>query len=243
MQPPAILAFLHLQNALFATVHLRAARLRYSQASVKDINYRAQRLLTKRSSSDLARVRRSTAGDGPRLKDRNASNCPSDLMCSLFSVLEGLAEQGYFRQPVAHYVPQPRASQGNYERPSTSGENYLAGLKILDLTQFETGPSSTAAPAWLGAVVVKIENPGSGNPGRSLGRASPDGRRTLLNANDLPAGLSSSSTSPNDQSRTSLPCYRAPRPRLRGDQSDDHLLLRQGVLALAARSRKASPST
>jgi formyl-CoA transferase len=51
-----------------------------------------------------------------------------------------------------------------------SGENCLAGLKILDLTQFEAGPSCTEALAWLGADVVKIENPGSGDPGRLLGR-------------------------------------------------------------------------
>ena len=55
-----------------------------------------------------------------------------------------------------------------------SGENCLAGLKILDLTQFEAGPSCTEALAWLGADVVKIENPGSGDPGRSIGRTSPD---------------------------------------------------------------------
>ena len=55
-----------------------------------------------------------------------------------------------------------------------SGENCLAGLKILDLTQFEAGPSCTEALAWLGADVVKIENPGSGDPGRSIGRTSPE---------------------------------------------------------------------
>src|SRR5262245_19100030 len=55
-----------------------------------------------------------------------------------------------------------------------SGENCLAGLKILDLTQFEAGPSCTEALAWLGADVVKIENPGSGDPGRAIGRTSPD---------------------------------------------------------------------
>ena len=50
-----------------------------------------------------------------------------------------------------------------------SGENCLQGLKILDLTQFEAGPSCTEALAWMGADVVKIENPKVGDPGRSSG--------------------------------------------------------------------------
>ncbi len=49
-----------------------------------------------------------------------------------------------------------------------SGENCLAGLKILDLTQFEAGPSCTEALAWMGADVVKVENPKVGDPGRSV---------------------------------------------------------------------------
>ncbi len=55
-----------------------------------------------------------------------------------------------------------------------SGENCLQGLKILDFTQFEAGPSCTEALAWMGADVVKVENPGVGDPGRSTGRHRPD---------------------------------------------------------------------
>jgi formyl-CoA transferase len=55
-----------------------------------------------------------------------------------------------------------------------SGENCLQGLKILDFTQFEAGPSCTEALAWLGADVVKVENPGVGDPGRSTGRHRPE---------------------------------------------------------------------
>lgn len=72
------------------------------------------------------------------------------------------------------------------QEEGSNGETALAGVKVLDLTQFEAGTSATETLAWLGADVTKVENPQGGEQGRYASRDRPDADSyyfMLLNAN------------------------------------------------------------
>src|SRR5262249_14830768 len=76
------------------------------------------------------------------------------------------------------------------EEPQMSGtprgKPALSGIKVVDLTQFEAGTSITETLAWLGADVVKVENPKGGEQGRSASSERKDADSyyfMVLNAN------------------------------------------------------------
>lgn len=68
----------------------------------------------------------------------------------------------------------------------------LEGIKVIDMTEVQSGPSCTQMLAWFGAEVIKIERPGGGDPtrGELLDMPGLDGLYYLqLNSNKRSMGL------------------------------------------------------
>ena len=59
----------------------------------------------------------------------------------------------------------------------------LEGLRVLDMTQYEAGTGCTQSLAFLGADVVKVEQPGVGDPGRGRARGESIDREYFVNWN------------------------------------------------------------
>ena len=50
----------------------------------------------------------------------------------------------------------------------------LSGIRVVDVTNNQAGPSCGQMLAWLGADVIKVEEPGKGDPARTTHKDRPD---------------------------------------------------------------------
>src|SRR5262249_13408926 len=70
------------------------------------------------------------------------------------------------RSAAVHAVP--------FHRGISLMSSALHGIRVVDLTNNQAGPSCGQILAWLGADVVKVEEPGKGDPARQVLRDRPD---------------------------------------------------------------------
>src|SRR5262245_45760614 len=79
----------------------------------------------------------------------------------------------------------PNRLSRNSRREAVMGKA-LDGVRILDMTHVQSGPTCTQILAWFGADVIKVERPGEGDPTRGQLRDIPGVDSlyfTMLNGN------------------------------------------------------------
>src|SRR5436309_2881629 len=70
-------------------------------------------------------------------------------------------------------VPRPSDLVSDLVESDPPTGKALSGVRVLDMTHVQSGPSATQLLAWLGADVIKLEAPGTGDVTRSQLRDVP----------------------------------------------------------------------
>ena len=82
----------------------------------------------------------------------------------------------------------------------------LTGIRVVDMTNNQAGPSCGQILAWLGADVIKVEEPGKGDVART----------TLKDRDDTDSGGDGNAVQSRRNVRGPLPDDHAHRPRRHG---------------------------